>query len=47
MIFYNKDEEELERIDISGMLRSELVVVLDTKGIVRKPLENDSTQDKL
>ena len=47
LIFYNKNEEELERIDISGMLRSELVDLLDKKGIVRKPLEDNSTQDEL
>ena len=39
LIFYNKNQEELERIDISGMLRSELVELLDKRGIPRKPLE--------
>ncbi len=47
LIFYNKNEEELERIDISSMLRSELVDLLDRKGIARKPLGDNITQDEL
>ena len=35
LIFYNKNEEELERIDIANMLRSELIELLDEKGIER------------
>ena len=36
MIFYNQHGEELERMDISGLVRSELVALLDKKGIERK-----------
>lgn len=36
MIFYNKYGEELEKIDISQFLRSELVALLDKKGIERR-----------
>ena len=45
LIFYNKDNEELERLDISNMLRSELVELLDNKGIPRKPVK--STPDEV
>jgi len=31
MIFYNQHGEELERMDISGLVRSELVALLDKK----------------
>jgi len=37
LIFYNKNDEELERIDIKDWLRSELVELLDEKGIERQP----------
>ena len=36
MIFYNKNGEELERMDISKMLQSELVALMDKKGIARR-----------
>ena len=42
MIFYNQFGEELERMDISNLVRSELVALLDKKGIARKiPKENN------
>jgi len=37
LIFYNKNDEELERIEIKDWLRSELVELLDNKGIERQP----------
>jgi len=36
MIFYNQHGEELERMDIANLVRSELVALLDRKGIARK-----------
>ena len=39
IIFYNKNNEEIERIDISSMLRLELVELLDKKGIPRNPAQ--------
>lgn len=36
MIFYNKYGEEIEKMDISRLVRSELVALLDKKGIERK-----------
>ena len=36
MIFYNQHGEELERMDISSLVRSELVALLDRKGIERR-----------
>jgi len=36
MIFYNQHGEELERMDISALVRSELVALLDKKGISRR-----------
>jgi len=42
MIFYNQFGEEIERMDISNLVRSELVAILDKKGIARKvPKENN------
>jgi len=42
MIFYNQFGEEIERMDISNLVRSELVALLDKKGIARKvPKENN------
>merc|ERR1712038_1912709 len=37
LIFYSKNDEELERIEIKDWLRSELVELLDEKGIERQP----------
>jgi len=36
MIFYNQFGEEIERMDISNLVRSELVALLDKKGIARR-----------
>ena len=36
MIFYNQHGEELEQMDISSLVRSELVALLDRKGIARR-----------
>ena len=44
LIFYNKDKEEVERIDIATMLRTELVELLDEKGIPRKPVEANPSE---
>ena len=44
LIFYNKNDEELERIDISDMLRSELVALLDEKGIERNEFHPKESQ---
>ena len=42
MIFYNQFGEEIERMDISNLVRSELVALLDKKGIARRvPKENN------
>ena len=45
MIFYNQNGEELERMDISKLLQSELVALLDKKGIARKKPKNQSKED--
>ena len=44
-IFFNQNGEELERMDISKMLRSELVALLDKKGIARKSKSSPPTDE--
>ena len=41
MIFYNANGEELERIDISKLIRSELNALLVKKGIPLKGASHD------
>ena len=47
MIFYNKYGEELEKMDISRFLRSELVALLDKKGIERKVPKKNHVNSEL
>ena len=47
MIFYNKNGEELERMDISQMLQSELVALLDKKGITRRKPKDKTFKGEL
>lgn len=48
MIFYNQHGEELERMDIANLVRSELVALLDRKGIARKvPKEKSGFKGEL
>jgi len=47
MIFYNKNGEELERMDISQMLQSELVALLDKKGIARRKPKDKTFKGEL
>ena len=39
-MFYNKAGEELERLDISGMKRTELRELMEIKGIQKRPAED-------
>lgn len=39
-MFYNEAGEELERLDISGMKRTELRELMEVKGIQKKPVED-------
>ena len=48
MIFYNQHGEELERMDISNLVRSELIALMDKKGIARRvPKEKPSFKEEL
>ena len=40
-VFYNEAGEELERLDISGMKRTELRELMEVKGIKKKPVEEE------
>ena len=40
-MFYNEAGEELERLDISGMKRTELRELMEIKGIKKKPVEEE------
>ena len=40
-MFYNEAGEELERLDISGMKRTELRELMEIKGIQKKPEEKE------
>ena len=40
-VFYNEAGEELERLDISGMKRTELRELMEAKGIKKKPVEEE------
>ena len=40
-MFYNEAGEELERLDISGMKRTELRELMEAKGIKKKPVEEE------
>ena len=45
-VFYNEAGEELERLDISGMKRTELRELMDVKGIKKKPVEEEEEEEK-
>lgn len=47
MIFYNQHGEELERMDISNLVRSELVALLDKKGIARRVKKDQNFKGEL
>ena len=40
-VFYNEAGEELERLDISGMKRTELRELMEVKGIKKKTVEEE------
>ena len=43
-VFYNEAGEELERLDISGMKRTELRELMEVKGIQKKPEEKEEEE---
>ena len=45
-VFYNAEGEEVERIDISGMLRDELNELMINKGIKKKEASTDDEGSK-
>ena len=47
IIFYNQHGEELERMDISSLVRSELVALLDKKGIARRVPKSENFKGEL